>query len=805
MRLIDPFADGGEMGERLRAHSWSHSSLGTIETWPQSLRAALRMMLRSRQPMFLWWGPSLVHFYNDGAIALLGQRHPAALGQPARTVWADLWAMMGPKVQVVMQQASTVQIEGLTAMAGGGGRSFDLTYSPVADEQGEVGGILCACREQTPHQQTETALKASLRQSESRFHTLADHISQLAWMADETGSIFWYNRRWFDYTGTTLAEMQGWGWQNVHHPDHVQRVVEHIRHCFETGEPWEDIFPLRGKDGSYRSFLSRALPIRDAQGCILRWFGTNTDITERLQIEENLRASEERFRQMAETIQDVFWITDFRIPKILYVSPAYQQIWGRSPEEIYGDHALWLETIHPDDRAQVLEVVAQCQHQDFVENEYRIVRPDGAVRWIRDRSFAVRNDQGTIVQAVGTAQDITDRKQIEAERELLLTQAEAAREQAEIANRVKDEFLAMLSHELRSPLNPILGWSKLLQTRSFTPEKTQQALATIERNARLQAQLVEDLLDISRILRGKLSLKVAPINLERTIEAALETVRLSAEAKSIQIESAFDPGIPPVLGDANRLQQVVWNLLSNAIKFTPAGGRVRLRLEQVSPYACFSVSDTGRGIKADFIPYLFESFRQADSSTTRKYGGLGLGLSIVRQLVELHGGTVRAESEGEGLGATFSVCLPLMPMALAGQAPGQPTTQLSKVHLQGIYVLVVEDEADTRNILTFMLEQAGATVAAAAAAEEGLLMLQTDEPDLLISDIAMPAMDGYGFIRRVRELNFQIPAIALTACATEAERQQILAAGFQRHLTKPVDPIALMKVVKALLKKAARE
>ncbi|MBW4528545.1 MAG: GAF domain-containing protein, partial [Phormidium tanganyikae FI6-MK23] len=334
------------------------------------------------------------------------------------------------------------------------------------------------------------------------------------------------------------------------------------------------------------------------------------------------------------------------------------------------------------------------------------------------------------------AADLIEQRQTVAEREQLLAREQAARVEADRANRIKDEFLAVLSHELRTPLNPILGWSKLLQNGKLDAAKTQQALQTIERNAKLQAELIEDLLDVSRILQGKLNLNVSLINLSSIIRAAMETVRLAAEAKSIHLEASFEPDPPLIQGDATRLQQVIWNLLSNAVKFTPAGGQVNIRLERLDSFAQITISDTGQGIEPDFLPYVFEYFRQANATTTRKFGGLGLGLAIVRHLVELHGGTVSVESLGVGRGATFTVKLPLSPIQTISTQNERSSESAST--LNGIRVLVVDDEPDSRELVAFVLEQSGAEVMAATTAYEALEMLNRLKPEVLLSDIGMP-------------------------------------------------------------------
>ncbi|OUL37111.1 hypothetical protein BV372_03960 [Nostoc sp. T09] len=368
-------------------------------------------------------------------------------------------------------------------------------------------------------------------------------------------------------------------------------------------------------------------------------------------------------------------------------------------------------------------------------------------------------------------------------------------QQAQEANRIKDEFLAVLSHELRSPLNPILGWTNLLQTGRLDQQKTEQALETIERNARLQTQLIEDLLDISRILQGKIVLNVGVVNLATMIEAALETVRLAAEAKNLQIQIILDADVGQVLGDTVRLQQVIWNFLSNAVKFTPSGGEVEIRLAKVGNQAEIQVRDTGKGIAPQFLPYVFDCFRQEDGTTTRQFGGLGLGLAIARHLTELHGGTVQAESAGEGMGATFKLRLPL---TTNDPPPTQNHERLFEpCDLSQLRILVVDDEADIRTLLAMILEQYGAEVKVAASAVEAFIILERYQANLLISDIGMPNMDGYALMRQIRMLppEQQMPAIALTAYAGEYDQRQAIIAGFHLHIAKPVAPQDLVRAI----------
>ncbi|MGF1933691.1 MAG: ATP-binding protein [Nostoc sp. ChiQUE02] len=529
-----------------------------------------------------------------------------------------------------------------------------------------------------------------------------------------------------------------------------------------------------------------------------------TEISDRKQAEKALRASEERFRSMADNAPFMVWVTDTD-SYCTYLSNSWYDFTGQSEKTGLGFE--WLNALHPEDcnYAKNVFLTASARCEAF-RMEYRLRRKDGEYRSCLDAANPWFGVDGEFKGYIGSVIDITERKVAEGERDRLFQLEQAARTEAERANRVKDEFLAVLSHELRSPLNPILGWARLLQTREFDAAGVKKAIATIERNAKLQAQLIEDLLDVSRILQGKLNLNMFPVNLVLVIEGGLETVRLAAEAKNIQIQTMLDASFGQVLGDSSRLQQVIWNLLSNAVKFTPEGGKIDIKLERIDTQAQITVSDTGKGISPDFLPYVFEYFRQADGTTTRKFGGLGLGLAIVRHLIELHGGTIWAESLGEGQGAIFRVRLPLIKKDLipkqhiniAALNPS-PVTEI----LAGVQILVVDDDNDTRDFHTFLLEQAGARVTAVSSAKEALQVLAESEPDILLSDIGMPETDGYMMMQQIKVLQAkqakQIPAIALTAYAGEINQQQALESGFQKHMSKPVEPEELVKAIATLI------
>jgi CheY-like chemotaxis protein/nitrogen-specific signal transduction histidine kinase len=401
---------------------------------------------------------------------------------------------------------------------------------------------------------------------------------------------------------------------------------------------------------------------------------------------------------------------------------------------------------------------------------------------------------------------VTAQKRLERERATMLERERAARALAEDASRAKDAFLAMVSHELRTPLSPILAWTRMLRQGALDEQKSQRALETIERNVRAQTQLIEDLLDISRIVAGKLRLEVRPLDLIELIERAIDVVRPAASAKGIRIQPILDTETGLISGDPDRLQQVVWNLLANAIKFTPKGGRVQVMLERVNSHIEIAVSDTGQGVAADFMPHLFERFQQEQTGSKRTHGGLGLGLAIVRHIVELHGGTVVAESAGEGRGSTFTVKLPRAPiMRTAGELERRHPTldcdvisHADRTRLTDLRILVVDDEPDSNEVVSAVLASSGAEVRVAGSATEALAELTRWRPDLIVSDIGMPGEDGYALMAKVRALDGElakIPAIALTAYTTAEDRIRIFSSGFQAHVVKPVEPAELVAVV----------
>ncbi|HEX3725743.1 MAG TPA: ATP-binding protein, partial [Pirellulales bacterium] len=454
---------------------------------------------------------------------------------------------------------------------------------------------------------------------------------------------------------------------------------------------------------------------------------------------------------------------------------------------------------------KILESLKRGQKIDHFETVRR--RKDGTDVNVSLTVSPLRNTRGQIIGASKIARDITEKKRRDSEHDAILAAERAARAEAQRANRMKDEFLSNVSHEIRTPLNAILGWVQLLRAGHVTPADVEIGLEVIERNTRAQAKLVEDLLDMNRIVSGKVTLDFRPVDLASIIEAVLETIRPSADSKGICLEKSLGTGPHTIIGDPTRIQQIAWNLLSNAVKFTPPHGTVRVRLEQVDSDVRLSVTDTGQGISSDFLPFVFDRFRQADGSITRTFGGLGLGLSIVKQLVELHSGTIVASSPGQDQGATFIVNFPRRSERfelglLARPAPCADEPEWNGPTLNGIKVLVVDDEQDTRDLVRRVLRECAAEVFTASSTREALEVLAHQRPNVILSDIGMPHQDGFELIRRIRSLGPEcggdVPAAALTAFARPEDRRRALLAGYQRHVAKPVEPAELVAVVAAL-------
>jgi PAS domain S-box-containing protein len=678
---------------------------------------------------------------------------------------------------------------------------ISLSISPIKESTGKIIGASKIARDITERQRSSEALQAS----ERLFRLLADSAPVMVWLSGQDKLCTFFNKKWLDFRGRTMEQELGNNWAEGVHPGDLERCLNTYGTAFDDRKEFEMEYRLRRHDGMYRWILDRGIPLFSPKDTFTGYIGSCVDITERKQAEEALRVAEEQLRLVTDNMAAAVARCS-RDMRYEWVSPVYAQWLRREQEDIVGRAIVEIigmegyEAIRPH-----VERALSGAKEEYVA----FVNFEGpGLRWIHAVYVPTKDSAGSVNGWVAVVSDITDRRRLEEEREELLKREHQARTRAEEVNQLKDEFLATVSHELRTPLSAILGWASLLRAGGLGEKQSRLAMETIERNAKTQAQLVEDLLDVSRVITGKLRLDVRPVRLPAVVESAIRSVAPAAEAKGVRIQTIIDPNADPVSGDPARLEQVLWNLLSNAIKFTPRGGRVQVRIERINSHIEIIVSDTGQGIRADFLPYVFDRFRQAEGGSRRQHSGLGLGLAIVRHLVELHGGTVRVDSPGEGQGATFTVRLPMMVVharedqedRVHPRAATKTALVLDRApNLAGIKVLVVDDEPDTRRLLRIVLEQCGAEIRDAGSAEEGLRMAQEWKPSLVVSDIGMPGTDGYDFIQKFRDWEREhgtwVPAVALTAYARAEDRVRALSAGYQIHVAKPIDPVEFALVV----------
>jgi PAS domain S-box-containing protein len=648
-------------------------------------------------------------------------------------------------------------------------------------------------------------------------------IRDFAYALDRNGRFIYVNKALLDLWGIPLEQAVGKNFFDLKYPDDLAaKLQRQIQQVIETRQVLVDETPYTspsGQGGYYEYILS---PVLSPNGEVVAVAGSTRDYTERKRTEqallqasaEALAAAEANAKFRAFFDQGTYFAGVMTLDGTLIEANRLSlDACGFTRDEIIGkkfwDCGWWNRS--PALMEMIRDGTAQAAGGTFFRKETTYFISDGTERHVDLTLAPVMDSTGRVLFIAPTGIDITDRKQLTDEREHLLEAERSARAEAERTSRIKDEFLATLSHELRTPLSAILGWTQILTSGTKDPADLAEGLKTIERNARAQTQIIDDLLDMSRIISGKVRLDIQRIDLASIVQAAVETTLHAANAKGVRIHTVLDPRAGLVSGDPNRLQQIFWNLLTNAIKFTPKDGSVQVRLERVNSHLEVSVTDTGEGIAPEFIPHVFDRFRQADASTTRRHGGLGLGLSIVKQLVELHGGSIHVRSNGIGQGATFIIDLPMT--VLHGDA--EPHTQrrhsrssplligLPQVwaKIEGVRVLIVDDEPDARALIKRLLEDAGASVTTAAESSQATQLIQSGNFDVLISDIGMPREDGYALIRRVRSLDpsigGNIPAIALTAYGRAEDRIKAVSAGFHMHITKPVEPAELITLVAA--------
>ncbi|HYG79826.1 MAG TPA: PAS domain S-box protein [Pyrinomonadaceae bacterium] len=645
---------------------------------------------------------------------------------------------------------------------------------------------------------SEESRRKSYRRIEDLYRMSIEDVKDYAiFMTDAEGHVISWNLGAERILGYSETEVLGQSASRFFTPEDLERGEDEkeLATAAREGRAEDERWHLR-RDGTRFWASGVVTPVRDGAGALLGFTKVMRDMTERKRLEEE----RDRFFTLSMDMLCVVALDGY----LRRVNPAFEKTFGYTADELLA--APIFDFVHPEDRpvlkAEYVKLSAG-EPTTYLENRGRC--KDGSYKWVGWTYFPVP-EEGL---AYGVGREVTKRRQME---EVLKLRAE----ELEQANRLKDEFLATLSHELRTPLTAILGWSRLLRAKQFNEAEQEHAVEIIERNAEAQARLIEDLLDVSRIITGKLRLETQPVAPAAVVEAAVNALRPAAEAKKIQLDCVIDSVAGPLMGDPARLQQIVSNLLSNAIKFTPAGGRVEVQLARADSHTRIVVRDNGVGIRPEVLPHIFERFRQADSTSARAHSGLGLGLAIVRHLVERHGGVVSAESQGEGQGAVFTVDLPLsMTESVpgdSGQAPtGAHQTRAANgaeddfdnpCALECLRVLLVEDEQDTLELVKAILERCGAEVTAVASADEALASFERARPDVLVSDIGMPGGNGYELIKRIRALGPErggrVPAVALTAYAGPKDRRRALLAGFQVHLAKPIEPDELLAVVSGL-------
>ena len=647
--------------------------------------------------------------------------------------------------------------------------------------------------------------ETQLRDSEARFRAATDVLPEMLWQVDPQGQPLWHNRQWTEFTGQTVEQAREGGWLEMIHPDDREETRHTFNECMRTGEPWRREHRVRRtSDGEYRWFLVQALPQRDEAGNILSWFGSLTDVhTQRLAL-SSANEGQDQLRQLLEGAREFAILMLDPESRIRGWNAGAQQVFGYTEQEAIGQPGAIIFT--PEDREagapqhEIEQAIATGQAAD----ERWHLRKDGRRFWGSGAMSAIKNRDGTVRGFVKILRDMTARKETE-------EKLQAAKEEAEAANRLKDDFLATLSHELRTPLSTMLLWAKLLRNNE-EPGVLHDGIDAIEKSAEVQKQLIDDLLDSQRIATGKLRLEMRDVELAPLVREAVDAILPTAEAKEITVSTDFGDDLGVVRVDPDRLRQIVWNLLTNAVKFTPGGGQIKVGLWRTNNKTRLQVADTGRGIEPSFLPHIFERFRQADPAMTRTHGGLGLGLSIVKQLVEMHGGTIMAASEGVGKGATMTIELPTPRVRRKASPPppdAAPLQNQSKV-LADAKVLLVEDDLPTGEVTQRLIAGGGATVTHVTTAAEALERLRQGGFDLLLSDIGLPEMNGLSLIRELRKYEAEhgspaLPAVALTAFALPADQKAAHDAGFDAFVTKPFEAEMLLNLLARYLRRSRRK
>ena len=741
-----------------------------------------------------------VQFMNSVAERLTGWAERDARGRGLDEVFVIVNEQSRESVESpvsqVLREGAIVGLANHTLLIG-----RDRIERPIEDsgapiiEAGNLVGVVLVFRDATRQRAEQRALLDSeqrFREVADQFTALADNVDQLVWMAEPGGSIFWYNKRWYEYTGTTSDAMRGSGWQAVHDPAELPKVLERWDFAVAHGEPFEMVFPLKGADGEFRPFLTRVVPIKDEGGRVTRWFGTNTDISAQRRAEQKIRERERRFVALANTIPQLVW-TNTADDRYEFFNRRWYSYTGLTEAESLRPD-VWQRVVHPDHaphtQAAWIRALATAQTFDI---ECRLKGGDGTYRWFLLRANPERADDGRIVEWFGTCTDIDNSKRNEEH----LRRTEAALREAD---RRKDVFLATLSHELRNPLAPIRNAAKVLESPALDAEDIERSRSIIGRQVRHMASLLDDLLDLSRITRGVFALKKERVNLQGLLAEAVESARPLIDAKRHTLTLGWPPHAVEVEVDPVRFVQIVSNLLMNAAKYTDPDGHITLRAGSEAGSLLVSVRDTGVGLAPETLTKVFEMFSQLDSKGARSEGGLGVGLALVKGLVELHGGQIEARSAGLQCGSEFVVCLPKVEVA----APSpERTTADRKEPLDARptrRVLVADDNRDGAESLAMLLQMEGHEVFTAFTGAEALQTAAERRPDVAILDIGMPGMSGYEVAQQMRREAWGagIVLVAITGWGQEEDKRRARAAGFDHHLTKPVDPVVLEQLISQL-------
>jgi PAS domain S-box-containing protein len=764
-----------------------------------------------------------VRSLNPVAESLTGWPQKEAIGQPLEVVFCIINETTGQAVQNpvarVLREGAVVGLANHTVLIArdGSERPIDDSAAPIRDAGGNITGVVLVFHDVTAARQAERAL----REREEQFRTLADSIPQLAWMTRPDGHIFWYNRRWYDYTGTTFEQMQGWGWQSVHDPRELPRVLQNWKAALASGEPWEDNFPLRRHDGQMRWHLSRAIPVRDEQGRVVRWFGTNTDVQDRREAEARLGQYAERQRLLWEAAAVLLTTNEpdamlrglfARIAPHFSLDAYFNFLLTESGDALRLASCVGIpsEEARKISRLELGQAICGTVARErrpidatFIQQsddpKVQLVKSQGircyacspllvGDRLLGTLSFASRSRDSFEEEELEFLRTICHYVTVAYERLRLVHELREA-------DRRKDEFLATLAHELRNPLAPIRNSLHVLRLTGNNPALLEQARSMMERQLGQMVRLVDDLLDVSRISRGKLELRKERVNLATVVQNAVEMARPLIEASNHELTVSL-PGEPVLLdADLTRLSQVISNLLNNAARYTNRGGRIWLTAQQQDGAAVVRVLDTGIGIPADQLPHIFEMFVQVDRSLERSQGGLGIGLTLVRRLVEMHGGRVEARSDGPGKGSEFVLHIPVVRAPARGPGPfdgNEPAAPIARKR-----ILVVDDNKDSAESLGLMLQVMGHEVATAHDGLAGVERAGTFRPDVILLDIGMPRLNGHEAACRIRQQEWgkNVFLIALTGWGQEEDRRRTKEAGFDEHLVKPVDPRDLLKLL----------